>query len=190
MKLISPEYRPTESHDVSSSSGADTASTTQYSTPYSSLERTKVNEREDEILTISAQPAHVVTTAARTPPIPKPPRAPVPLEADIDWPSLVDTATRAIARSKQMGIDADPKVLEESLAFFSEFGAGGPSSLPPDSVRQLEETVEKLQSDLTREQEANARLKEENHRLQEESQTAAAQLRKFTQWFFANVNAK
>ena len=200
LKLISPEYRNSESHDVSSSSGADTASTTQYSTPYSSLERSKANgdEREEEILTIAAQPAHVVpsspTDATRSPPVPKPPRAPVPQSlpaGEIDWPSLVDTATRAIARSKEMGREADPKVLEESLAFFSEFGAVAKSvALPPDSVRQLEETVEKLQGDLVREQEANARLKEENNRLQEESQTAAAQLRKFTQWFFANVNAK
>lgn len=201
LKLISPEYRTPESHEVSSSSGADTASTTQYSTPYSSLERAKVNGDSDngggeEILTIAAHPAHVVpSTPTDAPvlsraPVPKPPRACVPHtlpDGEIDWPSLVDTATRAMARSKELGREADPKVLEESLAFFSEFGAGTKS---PDSVRQLEETVEKLQNDLVREQEANSRLKEENQRLQEESQTAAAQLRKFTQWFFANVNAK
>lgn len=202
LKLISPDYRVSETHEVSSSSGADTASTTQYSTPYSSLERPKVNGQDDDsrqdIVTMSATPAHVVASVPSSPtdgpPVAKPPRSlTVPSfpqaflkeDNEIDWPGLVETATRAMANSK----DSDPKVLEQSLSFFSELGAKS-SGLPPESVRRLEETVEKLQSDLVREQEANARLKEENHRLQEESQTAAAQLRKFTQWFFANVNAK
>ena len=192
LKLISPEYRSPElqspecspeAQDVSSSSGADTASTTQYSTPYSSLERPRNGEasadpESQEIVTL-AQPAHVVAA-----PVPKPPRA-MPQEREIDWPSLVDTATRAMALSKEL---RDPRLLEQSLALFGEVRASGPESA--DSVRHLEQTVERLQSDLMREQEANARLKQENDRLQQESQTAAAQLRKFTQWFFANVNAK
>lgn len=201
LKLISPEYRAAESHEVSSSSGADTASTTQYSTPYSSLERPKVNGQDvsEDIVTMSAKPAHVVASVPASPtdgtmPVAKPPRSqtvasfpPAFLKEDneIDWPGLVETATRAMANSK----DPDSKLLQQSLSLFNELGAKS-AGLPPDSVHRLEQTVEKLQTDLMREQEANARLKEENHRLQEESQTAAAQLRKFTQWFFANVNAK
>ena len=33
-----------------------------------------------------------------------------------------------------------------------------------------------------------AQLKQDNIRLQEESQTAAAQLRKFTEWFFNTID--
>lgn len=33
-------------------------------------------------------------------------------------------------------------------------------------------------------------LRQDNRRLQEESQTAAAQLRKFTEWFFSTIDKK
>jgi hypothetical protein len=66
-----------------------------------------------------------------------------------------------------------------------------------ESVKQLEDQLKRLQIDLVKEQsdkmtleEQVKRLRLENARLHEESQTAAAQLRKFTEWFFQNINAK
>lgn len=66
-----------------------------------------------------------------------------------------------------------------------------------ESVKQLEDQLKRLQIDLVKEQsdkitleEQVKRLQLENARLHEESQTAAAQLRKFTEWFFQNINAK
>ena len=75
--------------------------------------------------------------------------------------------------------------LDESLGWLTDFGAtaSNVSVLPSESVKHLEQTVEKLQIDLMKEQTTNAtleeevnKLKEENQRLQEESQTAAGEL--------------
>ncbi|KAG8444549.1 hypothetical protein GDO86_009639 [Hymenochirus boettgeri] len=62
-------------------------------------------------------------------------------------------------------------------------------------VNQLEVILRQLQTDLLKEKEDKAMLQAEVHhlrrhnmRLQEESQTASAQLRKFTEWFFSSVD--
>uniref|UniRef100_A0A673CKJ6 Signal-induced proliferation-associated 1 like 2 n=1 Tax=Sphaeramia orbicularis TaxID=375764 RepID=A0A673CKJ6_9TELE len=67
----------------------------------------------------------------------------------------------------------------------------------PGKVNQLEVILRQLQHDLRKEKEDKAMLQEEvqhlrqdNMRLQEESQTAAAQLRKFTEWFFHTIDKK
>ncbi|KAI1295391.1 Signal-induced proliferation-associated 1-like protein 2 [Halotydeus destructor] len=126
------------------------------------------------------------------------------VQGDIDWPSLVDTATKALTKHQNAEKREKPSyssaALEESLAWLNEFGSnlpGTPSQLPSESVKELENTVKKLQIDLVREQSDKASLEDEmeklrleNMRLHEESQTAAAQLRKFTEWFFQNINAK
>ncbi|PIO38745.1 hypothetical protein AB205_0211030, partial [Aquarana catesbeiana] len=64
-------------------------------------------------------------------------------------------------------------------------------------VNQLEVILKKLQTDLLKEKEHKAMLQAEVHhlrqhniRLQEESQTASAQLQKFTEWFFSSVEKK
>uniref|UniRef100_A0A8C1ZVK8 Signal induced proliferation associated 1 like 2 n=1 Tax=Cyprinus carpio TaxID=7962 RepID=A0A8C1ZVK8_CYPCA len=64
-------------------------------------------------------------------------------------------------------------------------------------VNQLEVILRQLQYDLKKEKEDKAilqvevqHLRQDNMRLQEESQTAAAQLRKFTQWFFHTIDKK
>ena len=273
LKLISPDTNEMSctANDVSSNhSGAETGSATQFSTPYSSLERQKINggdiyandsqqnDYRPHDVVIAAQPAQVLPSSSSShevnssktvvqsssvghhpSPVAKPPRSQTlssfPVNNDIDWPSLVDTATRAIAfgrdnneeerddgddDSEGMGRKGSRRA-EDSLKWLNDFAStsstgGSPSktpttttssssdvnggaslSLPPESLRNLEATVEKLQSDLVREQTTNAnleeevnKLKEENQRLQEESQTAAAQLRKFTEWFFQNINAK
>ncbi|XP_043991485.1 signal-induced proliferation-associated 1-like protein 2 isoform X3 [Gambusia affinis] len=71
-----------------------------------------------------------------------------------------------------------------------------PSTLT-GKVNQLEVILRQLQQDLRKEKEDKAMLQEEvqhlrqdNMRLQEESQTAAAQLRKFTEWFFHTIDKK
>uniref|UniRef100_A0A672J5B7 Signal induced proliferation associated 1 like 2 n=1 Tax=Salarias fasciatus TaxID=181472 RepID=A0A672J5B7_SALFA len=75
-------------------------------------------------------------------------------------------------------------------------GAASPSTLT-GKVNQLEVILRQLQQDLRKEKEDKAMLQEEvqhlrqdNMRLQEESQTAAAQLRKFTEWFFHTIDKK
>ncbi|KAM8952214.1 signal-induced proliferation-associated 1-like protein 2 isoform 2-T2 [Pelodytes ibericus] len=64
-------------------------------------------------------------------------------------------------------------------------------------VNQLEVILRQLQTDLLKEKEDKAMLQAEVHhlrqyniRLQEESQTASAQLRKFTEWFFSSTDKK
>ncbi|XP_070398244.1 signal-induced proliferation-associated 1-like protein 2 isoform X5 [Nothobranchius furzeri] len=73
---------------------------------------------------------------------------------------------------------------------------GSPSTLT-GKVNQLEVILRQLQHDLRKEKEDKAMLQEEvqhlrqdNLRLQEESQTSAAQLRKFTEWFFHTIDKK
>ncbi|XP_018416938.1 PREDICTED: signal-induced proliferation-associated 1-like protein 2 [Nanorana parkeri] len=75
--------------------------------------------------------------------------------------------------------------------------AAGQSSALTGKVNQLEVILKKLQTDLLKEKEHKAMLQAEVHhlrqhniRLQEESQTASAQLHKFTEWFFSSVEKK
>ncbi|XP_040034171.2 signal-induced proliferation-associated 1-like protein 2 isoform X3 [Gasterosteus aculeatus] len=76
-------------------------------------------------------------------------------------------------------------------------GADGPPSTLTGKVNELEVILRQLQHDLRKEKEDKAMLQEEvqhlrqdNMRLQEESQTASAQLRKFTEWFFHSIDKK
>ncbi|KAI5610002.1 signal-induced proliferation-associated 1-like protein 2 isoform X3 [Silurus asotus] len=71
----------------------------------------------------------------------------------------------------------------------------GSSATLTGKVNQLEVILKQLQHDLRKEKEDKAilqvevqHLRQDNIRLQEESQTAAAQLRKFTEWFFNTVD--
>ncbi|XP_055281775.1 signal-induced proliferation-associated 1-like protein 2 isoform X1 [Moschus berezovskii] len=71
-----------------------------------------------------------------------------------------------------------------------------PSTLT-GKVNQLELILRQLQTDLRKEKQDKAvlqaevqHLRQDNLRLQEESQTAAAQLRRFTEWFFSTVDKK
>ncbi|XP_010787800.1 signal-induced proliferation-associated 1-like protein 2 isoform X2 [Notothenia coriiceps] len=76
-------------------------------------------------------------------------------------------------------------------------GADGAPATLTGKVNQLEVILRQLQYDLRKEKEDKAMLQEEvqhlrqdNMRLQEESQTASAQLRKFTEWFFHSIDKK
>ncbi|XP_073776422.1 signal-induced proliferation-associated 1-like protein 2 isoform X3 [Danio rerio] len=77
-----------------------------------------------------------------------------------------------------------------------ESGDTSPATLT-GKVNQLEVILRQLQYDLKKEKEDKAilqvevqHLRQDNMRLQEESQTAAAQLRKFTDWFFHTIDKK
>ncbi|XP_034096435.1 signal-induced proliferation-associated 1-like protein 2 isoform X3 [Gymnodraco acuticeps] len=76
-------------------------------------------------------------------------------------------------------------------------GADGAPATLTGKVNQLEVILRQLQYDLRKEKEDKVMLQEEvqhlrqdNMRLQEESQTASAQLRKFTEWFFHSIDKK
>ncbi|KAM4692839.1 signal-induced proliferation-associated 1-like protein 2 isoform 2-T2 [Discoglossus pictus] len=80
--------------------------------------------------------------------------------------------------------------------FSDPAGERSPSTLT-GKVNQLEVILRQLQTDLLKEKEDKAMLQAEVHhlrqhniRLQEESQTASAQLRKFTEWFFNSADKK
>ena len=66
---------------------------------------------------------------------------------------------------------------------------------PLARIQELESKVEQLEEELAQERQESValdlevqRLRNENARLQEESQTAAAQLRRFTEWFFTTID--
>uniref|UniRef100_A0A672J578 Signal induced proliferation associated 1 like 2 n=1 Tax=Salarias fasciatus TaxID=181472 RepID=A0A672J578_SALFA len=126
----------------------------------------------------------------------------------LDWCHLVDAA-RAFedqrvasfctmtdmqrAEALQISRELTRRVAEAEGA---ALGADSPSTLT-GKVNQLEVILRQLQQDLRKEKEDKAMLQEEvqhlrqdNMRLQEESQTAAAQLRKFTEWFFHTIDKK
>jgi signal-induced proliferation-associated 1 like protein 1 len=107
-------------------------------------------------------------------------------DKDMDWNSLVDTATKAILSGS-----------EEASAE----GGGGAQRRPRsallegEEVRRLLERVSSLEVELAGERAGREQLgrqvdqlREENVRLQEESQTAAQQLRRFTEWFFQTID--
>ncbi|XP_038150608.1 signal-induced proliferation-associated 1-like protein 2 isoform X4 [Cyprinodon tularosa] len=127
----------------------------------------------------------------------------------LDWSHLVDAA-RAFEDQRvasfctmtdmqrvealQISRELTRRVVEaEGAALEAD---SSPSTLT-GKVNRLEVILRQLQQDLRKEKEDKAMLQEEvqhlrqdNMRLQEESQTAAAQLRKFTEWFFHTIDKK
>ncbi|GAA6107800.1 signal-induced proliferation-associated 1-like protein 2 isoform X1 [Tachysurus ichikawai] len=74
------------------------------------------------------------------------------------------------------------------------FFRNGSSATLTGKVNQLQDILKQLQHDLRKEKEDKAvlqvevqHLRQDNIRLQEASQTAATQLRKFTEWFFNTI---
>uniref|UniRef100_A0A4W5MHG5 Signal-induced proliferation-associated 1 like 2 n=1 Tax=Hucho hucho TaxID=62062 RepID=A0A4W5MHG5_9TELE len=132
----------------------------------------------------------------------------------LDWSHLVDAArafegnitSRFIilphgikqnSRSISTDCSLDLQNLErETQASLSLYRDGSPALLT-GKVIQLEEILRQLQFDLRKEQEDKAvlqeqvqHLRQDNMRLHEESQTAAAQLRRFSEWFLHSVDNK
>ncbi|KAJ8264210.1 hypothetical protein GJAV_G00146490 [Gymnothorax javanicus] len=101
----------------------------------------------------------------------------------------IDQAEALAEELKQQVAATEDAALEEGEE-------GAPGSLT-GKVNQLELILRQLQYDLRKEKEDKAMLQEQvqhlrqdNMRLHEESQSAAAQLRKFTEWFFHSIDKK
>ena len=119
---------------------------------------------------------------------------PLPDASQMDWTSLVDTATKAILssageeESSEGGGGSEPAVNRRPRSVV----AGGEEE---EEVRRLLQRVSSLEAELAGERRGREQLgrqvdqlREENVRLQEESQTAAQQLRRFTEWFFQTID--
>uniref|UniRef100_A0A7N6APP5 Signal-induced proliferation-associated 1 like 2 n=1 Tax=Anabas testudineus TaxID=64144 RepID=A0A7N6APP5_ANATE len=115
---------------------------------------------------------------------------------------LVEICKVAVATlTHEQMIDLLRTSVTVKVVIIQPYEDGTPRSSSPSTltgkVNQLEVILRQLQNDLRKEKEDKAMLQEEvqhlrqdNMRLQEESQTAAAQLRKFTEWFFHTIDKK
>ncbi|XP_062980442.1 signal-induced proliferation-associated 1-like protein 2 isoform X4 [Elgaria multicarinata webbii] len=128
----------------------------------------------------------------------------------LDWSHLVDAAQafedQRVASFCTLNDMQHVQGLENNQAlgtsptngkdFVDTTGEDSPTTLT-GKVNQLEVILRQLQTDLRKEKQDKAvlqaevqHLRQDNMRLQEESQTAAAQLRKFTEWFFNTIDKK
>uniref|UniRef100_A0A670Z3F4 Signal induced proliferation associated 1 like 2 n=1 Tax=Pseudonaja textilis TaxID=8673 RepID=A0A670Z3F4_PSETE len=128
----------------------------------------------------------------------------------LDWCHLVDAAQafedQRVASFCTLNDMQHMQALENNQAldssptngkdFIDANGEDSPTTLT-GKVNQLEVILRQLQTDLRKEKQDKAvlqaevqHLRQDNLRLQEESQTAAAQLRKFTEWFFNTIDKK
>ncbi|XP_033000175.1 signal-induced proliferation-associated 1-like protein 2 isoform X4 [Lacerta agilis] len=128
----------------------------------------------------------------------------------LDWCHLVDAAQafedQRVASFCTLNDMQHVQSLESNQAlgasptngkdFIDTTGEDSPTTLT-GKVNQLEVILRQLQTDLRKEKQDKAvlqaevqHLRQDNMRLQEESQTAAAQLRKFTEWFFNTIDKK
>uniref|UniRef100_A0A3Q2HE65 Signal induced proliferation associated 1 like 2 n=1 Tax=Equus caballus TaxID=9796 RepID=A0A3Q2HE65_HORSE len=130
----------------------------------------------------------------------------------LDWSHLVDAARafedqrvasfctltdmqhgQGLEAAQELPLCVDPGSGKD---FMDATGEQSPSTLT-GKVNQLELILRQLQTDLRKEKQDKAvlqaevqHLRQDNMRLQEESQTATAQLRKFTEWFFNTIDKK
>uniref|UniRef100_A0AAY4EC22 Signal induced proliferation associated 1 like 2 n=1 Tax=Denticeps clupeoides TaxID=299321 RepID=A0AAY4EC22_9TELE len=121
---------------------------------------------------------------------------------DLDWSHLVDAARafedQRVASFCTMTDLQRAEALQISEELSRRVVAADPSSATlTGKVNQLEVILRQLQHDLRKEKEDKAilqvevqHLRQDNIRLQEESQSAAAQLRKFTEWFLHTIDKK
>lgn len=128
--------------------------------------------------------------------------------AALDWSKLVNVASKVVDEpdpSSHPGSRHDPYEEEDqppprppspqlSAAALSSSSVSGPAT-PQHKISELEQRVARLTQLLDKERRAKAALESElqnlradNVRLQEESQTAATQLRRFTEWFFNTID--
>lgn len=130
----------------------------------------------------------------------------------LDWSNLVDAARafedQRVASFCTLNDMQSAQSMEGAEELSLHLGQADRKDHPNDTggntantitgkVNQLETILIQLQDDLRKEKEDKAMLQAEVHhlrhdnlRLQEESQTAAAQLRKFTEWFFNTIDKK
>lgn len=115
----------------------------------------------------------------------------MPLPDDIDWPSLVDTATRVVGGA---AVEADGVSRWSEEEDIMEAAAVSLNVSSCASLPELQNHLTELESRVSRETRRRLslenevrRLKDENRKLQDQAHTAVQQLRKFTEWFFKNV---
>ncbi|XP_067682950.1 signal-induced proliferation-associated 1-like protein 2 isoform X2 [Haliotis asinina] len=124
------------------------------------------------------------------------------IECDLPDGSVMDGQNEPQSRvSRDLSEDVPPprpptpqdSVLGATSSNMSNWRSAGLS--PQQVVEELEMKVVQLQQDLDKERREKSALENEvqqlrsdNVRLQEESQTAAAQLRRFTEWFFNTID--
>ncbi|XP_072896361.1 signal-induced proliferation-associated 1-like protein 1 isoform X6 [Hemitrygon akajei] len=146
----------------------------------------------------------------RRQPLPDPGLMPLPDTAmGLEWSNLVDAAKAfEVQRASLYGVD-DADHRPDSLSLDSNSQVDiltSPQAIPrreespttlSGKVTELEMLLKELQDDLRRAKEDRAalqaevqHLREDNMRLQEESQTASAQLKKFTEWVFNTIDMK
>ncbi|KAF7710727.1 hypothetical protein HF521_009599 [Silurus meridionalis] len=126
----------------------------------------------------------------------------------LDWSHLVDVARAFedqnmasvyimtdMQEAEPIQISQEPTRQAAAVERPTLQSGNGSSATLTGKVNQLEVILKQLQHDLRKEKEDKAilqvevqHLRQDNIRLQEESQTAAAQLRKFTEWFFNTVD--
>ena len=109
-----------------------------------------------------------------------------PGQMNMEWTSLVDTATKAI--SEVSTDDPPPADTEtEPPVLVTEVPSQQVQTLL-DRMAALENQLEEERQEKSELESEIVHLKEENVRLKEESQTAAQQLRRFTEWFFQTID--
>ena len=109
-----------------------------------------------------------------------------PGQMNMEWTSLVDTATKAI--SEVSTDDPPPADTEtEPPVVVTESPSQQVQTLL-DRMAALENQLEEERQEKSELESEIVHLKEENVRLKEESQTAAQQLRRFTEWFFQTID--
>lgn len=136
------------------------------------------------------------------PPFPKVISSLMDSAADGDWPMLNENAVQSL--QGPCNFSASTESLTPWIGDLAD--RLGLDTLPVSQschllgmgsrrVRELEQRVRGLEEELAQERNQKValelevqRLRDENSRLQEESRTAAAQLRKFTEWFFRNID--
>jgi signal-induced proliferation-associated 1 like protein 1 len=169
-----------------------------------------VHKTQPEVILTMARPATVISNASTTSsPLPSEfkgskdeltsptkTKSVVSLEefpVPEDWPTLVDTATRVLMQvaSEPYSKRDEGKIWDEETPIDASITSSVSSST---SVPELQNHVTDLESSLKRETRRRLslenevrRLKEENKKLKDQAQSAVQQLRKFTEWFFKNV---
>ncbi|XP_029648674.1 signal-induced proliferation-associated 1-like protein 2 isoform X2 [Octopus sinensis] len=123
--------------------------------------------------------------------------------ASLEWSNLVNVATKAIEstqmknqkQSSEQVLQAKEK--NELLTPQNKDKSMSRTvvSNPQQRIKELEQKVQQTCNDLDKEKQKNSqyeseitKLRAENQRLQDESQTAATELRRFTEWFFNIVD--
>ena len=112
-----------------------------------------------------------------------------------EWTSLVDTATKAIYENTSDTADKNDNHNSNQNAQQNSRNTVNATPGQDMDLKSLLDKVSSLEAELKSERQGRTdleqqveQLKEENVRLKEESQTAAQQLRRFTEWFFQTID--